>query len=47
MKAGETMELQKALQAIRTKELQSIYLVIGSEMFLRPFWSVFPLGKMI
>jgi DNA polymerase-3 subunit delta len=35
MKAGGTMELQKALQAIRTKELQSIYLVIGSEMFLQ------------
>ena len=46
------MELQqKALQAIRTRRLQSIYLVIGSgnvftrASFARPFWSVFPLGK--
>jgi len=50
MKAGGTMELQKALQAIRTKELQSIYLVIGSEMFLQEqvrtaFLERFSVGK--
>ena len=50
MKAGGTMELQKALQSIRTKELQSIYLVIGSEMFLQEqvraaFLERFSVGK--
>ena len=34
-KAGESMELQKALQEIRTKSLQPIYLVTGTEKFLQ------------
>ena len=34
-KAEESMELQKALQEIRTKSLQPIYLVTGTEKFLQ------------
>ncbi|XUB36595.1 DNA polymerase III, delta subunit [Enterococcus sp. DIV0876] len=35
MKVGETMDLQKALQTIRTDTLKPIYMVIGSETFLQ------------
>jgi len=35
MKVGITMDLQKALQTIRTDALKPIYLVVGSETFLQ------------